>query len=82
MLLLILAVWAWLVSPISVTAAIMNLGESRESNAVKVGDIQVFWKVVVPIGVGVILLVVSLLWITESYTLRATRKASRSRRYR
>ncbi|CAK44414.1 hypothetical protein An02g10650 [Aspergillus niger] len=69
MLLLILAVWAWLVSPISVTAAIMNLGESRESNAVKVGDIQVFWKVVVPIGV-------------ESYTLRATRKASRSRRYR
>ncbi|KAL3262138.1 hypothetical protein ABHI18_003066 [Aspergillus niger] len=82
MLLLILAVWAWLVSPISVTAAIMNLGESRESDAVKVGDIQVFWKVVVPIGVGVILLVVSLLWITESYTLRATRKASRSRRYR
>ncbi|KAI2831267.1 hypothetical protein CBS147320_2126 [Aspergillus niger] len=65
-----------------VTAAIMNLGESRESDAVKVGDIQVFWKVVVPIGVGVILLVVSLLWITESYTLRATRKASRSRRYR
>ncbi|GLA64105.1 hypothetical protein AtubIFM54640_005273 [Aspergillus tubingensis] len=82
MLLLILALWAWLVSPVSVTASIMNLGESRESSAIKVGDVQVFWKVVVPLGVGVVLIVVSLLWITEFFTLKATRKASRSRTYR
>ncbi|GKZ78671.1 hypothetical protein AnigIFM56816_002446 [Aspergillus niger] len=82
MLLLILAEWAWLVSPVSVTASIMNLEESRESSVGKVGDIQVFWKVVVPLEVGVILLVVFVLWITEFLALEATRKASSSRWYR
>lgn len=42
-LLLILALWAWLVSPVTLTSSIMNLGQDK-SGSKKVGDVKIFGK--------------------------------------
>ncbi|KAJ5471788.1 hypothetical protein N7530_009145 [Penicillium desertorum] len=72
MLLFILAVWAFLVSPISLSASIVNL--ERGQTATKVGSVQVFWKVAVSVGASVILLIISMLLLAEIFYWRARRR--------
>lgn len=74
-LLLILALWAWLVSPVTLTSSIMNLGQEKSSSSEKVGDVQIFWKVALVLGVAVILFVVGVLWVTEACNWIARRSS-------
>ncbi|KAL3411737.1 hypothetical protein V8F44DRAFT_223344 [Aspergillus fumigatus] len=74
-LLLILALWAWLVSPVTLTSSIMNLGQDK-SGSKKVGDVKIFWKVALILGIVVILFVVLILWATEACNWIARRRSS------
>jgi hypothetical protein len=75
-LVLILALWAWLVSPVTLTSSIMNLGVDKGAKSSKVGDVTIFWKVAVVLGISVVLVVVLILWVTEAFSLAARRRSS------
>jgi hypothetical protein len=58
----------------------MNLNEDKgKQDSTKVGDIHVFWKAVLILGLSVTFLVLSLLWVTEVYNLRARKASSLAR---
>lgn len=78
-LLLILALWAWLVSPVTLTSSIMNLGQDKSSSSEKVGDVKIFWKVALVLGIAVILFVVFVLLATETCNWIARRRSSLKR---
>ncbi|KAJ6086550.1 hypothetical protein N7467_005464 [Penicillium canescens] len=67
--LLILSVWAWLISPISLLSSILGL-ENTESQHHKVGDVNVFWKALIPLVITVFSVVCSTLAGTQYYNYR------------